>query len=231
MHKKIICPYHDEQTPSCVLYPDSYYCFGCGAHGPLSDLGEGYENARIPPKPKEDISKTMAYIQALPVKEIRGLMLPYDESAYYIVWPNQEYYAKRLFSPSERGSKYIYPSGHSVQPYIFNSGTKTLILVEGQINAISLTQVYKNYTVVSLGGTSSFSEKMLLPILKDNYDRCHVFVDNDAAGAKAVLESKPIITKWVKLCKYNLIDNDFNDILVKYGTEGLREFVEKRMAM
>lgn len=30
----IRCPFHNERTPSCVLYPDgSYYCFGCSVHG------------------------------------------------------------------------------------------------------------------------------------------------------------------------------------------------------
>lgn len=31
----IPCPFHAESTPSCVIYPGSFYCFGagCGAHG------------------------------------------------------------------------------------------------------------------------------------------------------------------------------------------------------
>ena len=30
----IRCPFHQERTPSCVIYPDGhYYCFGCGSHG------------------------------------------------------------------------------------------------------------------------------------------------------------------------------------------------------
>jgi DNA polymerase I-like protein with 3'-5' exonuclease and polymerase domains len=33
MDGKILCPFHDEQTPSCHIYPDHYHCFGCGAHG------------------------------------------------------------------------------------------------------------------------------------------------------------------------------------------------------
>jgi Toprim domain-containing protein/CHC2-type zinc finger protein len=31
---KILCPFHQEKTPSCQLYADGHYhCFGCGAHG------------------------------------------------------------------------------------------------------------------------------------------------------------------------------------------------------
>lgn len=31
--RKILCPFHDEKTPSLNLYEDSYKCYGCGAHG------------------------------------------------------------------------------------------------------------------------------------------------------------------------------------------------------
>lgn len=29
----ICCPFHNEDTPSCKIYKDSFYCFGCGEHG------------------------------------------------------------------------------------------------------------------------------------------------------------------------------------------------------
>jgi hypothetical protein len=31
------CPFHDENTPSFLVYPDHYHCFGCGAHGDIFD--------------------------------------------------------------------------------------------------------------------------------------------------------------------------------------------------
>jgi DNA polymerase bacteriophage-type len=30
---KIICPFHDDHTPSLVIYDDHYHCYACGAHG------------------------------------------------------------------------------------------------------------------------------------------------------------------------------------------------------
>jgi len=30
---KICCPFHDDHTPSLVIYDDHYHCFVCGAHG------------------------------------------------------------------------------------------------------------------------------------------------------------------------------------------------------
>jgi DNA primase len=35
MHTKACCPFHQEKSPSFVLYNDHYHCFGCGAHGDI----------------------------------------------------------------------------------------------------------------------------------------------------------------------------------------------------
>ena len=40
-----LCLFHEEKTPSFCIYPDnSYYCFGCGAHGNAIDflISQGY---------------------------------------------------------------------------------------------------------------------------------------------------------------------------------------------
>ena len=33
-----LCPFHRERNPSCKLYTDHYYCFGCQAHGDVIRL-------------------------------------------------------------------------------------------------------------------------------------------------------------------------------------------------
>ena len=33
-----LCPFHRERHPSCKLYTDHYYCFGCQAHGDVIRL-------------------------------------------------------------------------------------------------------------------------------------------------------------------------------------------------
>ena len=33
-----LCPFHRERHPSCKLYEDHYYCFGCQAHGDVIKL-------------------------------------------------------------------------------------------------------------------------------------------------------------------------------------------------
>lgn len=39
----ICCPFHKEKTPSCKIYEDSFYCFGCGEHGDVFDFIMKYD--------------------------------------------------------------------------------------------------------------------------------------------------------------------------------------------
>jgi DNA polymerase len=34
---KVLCPFHNDHTPSCHLYEDHFYCFSCGARGDTID--------------------------------------------------------------------------------------------------------------------------------------------------------------------------------------------------
>jgi len=40
----IVCPFHDENTPSCMIYvnEDKFHCFGCQAHGDVIDFYQTY---------------------------------------------------------------------------------------------------------------------------------------------------------------------------------------------
>lgn len=40
----IRCPFHKEKTASMKIYKDSYYCFGCGAHGDVFDFVSAMDN-------------------------------------------------------------------------------------------------------------------------------------------------------------------------------------------
>lgn len=47
---KIKCPFHNERTASCTLFPTGgYHCFGCGANGNSVDfvmkLGSSFEES------------------------------------------------------------------------------------------------------------------------------------------------------------------------------------------
>ncbi|GHU98488.1 hypothetical protein FACS189483_06570 [Spirochaetia bacterium] len=34
----ILCPFHEDNSPSCVVYDDHFHCFACGAHGDIYDM-------------------------------------------------------------------------------------------------------------------------------------------------------------------------------------------------
>ena len=47
---KIRCPFHEDRTASCTLFPTGgYHCFGCGSNGNSVDfiinMGESFETA------------------------------------------------------------------------------------------------------------------------------------------------------------------------------------------
>ena len=48
--RRILCPFHGDRTPSCVIYSDGFFCFTCGAQGDhldwLESLGYTKEEAR-----------------------------------------------------------------------------------------------------------------------------------------------------------------------------------------
>jgi DNA polymerase len=33
LDNKVCCPFHGDTTPSCAIYPDHFYCYGCGERG------------------------------------------------------------------------------------------------------------------------------------------------------------------------------------------------------
>jgi hypothetical protein len=35
--RKVACPFHDDREPSCAIYPDHYFCYGCGQRGSRLD--------------------------------------------------------------------------------------------------------------------------------------------------------------------------------------------------
>ena len=41
---KCCCPFHKENTPSMVIYKESYHCFGCGANGDIFTFTQDMEN-------------------------------------------------------------------------------------------------------------------------------------------------------------------------------------------
>ena len=233
MTKKYHCPHHEEKTPSAVAYENSYYSFCCGRSGPLSELGLA-PGERIEKTYIEDLDSSIASIRALPTQEIRGFKLHADDRGYYLLWPNGDYYKRRVYG-ADSSNKYRGPSGHSKPWFRARASTSfpRLVLVEGEFNAMSLALALNNLElpvdVISPGGAGDFysrtGKQELLKCLQ--YSTIYVIVDSDAAGAQAAIETKAfLVANGHSDVRLHLVEVDFNDIHVKEGIEKLREKVK-----
>lgn len=210
-HERILCPFHEERTPSCVLYHDHYRCYSCGAYGPLSKIGlEG--KPYVKPE-KEDLKRTLEYIASLGLSPIRGLSLPVDSGGYYIVWPGNDYYKKRnAFSEP----KYLCPKGHSKPIFVpYKAANRRLAIVEGEINALSLSTIKPNYTVCSPGGVGSFTgkdyEKYCNFYLQ--YNSYIVIVDKDGVGVDAAINLQRKLLQHSHDVTIVALEEDCNELL------------------
>lgn len=215
-----LCPVHKENTPSFVVYQSGWgHCYGCGAHIQVGT------SANLTEKPKENIGDSLEYIKSLPLVPRRGLEFHTNQTGYYILWPNAKFYKKRMFE----GSKYLSPVGIRKPLFIAakNPTSSSLIIVEGEINAMSLAKAMPNINIVSPGAASDFysvnSDRFYLPHYL-NYDNIHIIVDKDKAGIVAGIELKTRLLIHKSNIKISLWENDANDLLQKEGPEGLKKY-------
>lgn len=173
----------------------------------------------------EDIAKEFRYIESLPRRTIRGLQLPADDRGYFIAWPGGVYYKYR-FHDAKGGSKYLGPRGH--KPPLFwvrKKGQKTLVIVEGEINGLSLGQAFPEYDICSPGSASMFNSQNLSKHLTEflKYDNILVVLDDDAAGIKGLIETKAFFLYKHPFVSFIRMSPDCNDVLSEQGPEFLRK--------
>lgn len=228
--KKINCPNpdHEDAVASCAVYEKGdAYCFGCQTY---------FKEVEKPVKQevfKEDLDAKIYYIRNLPIREIRGLKFPFDDKGYYIQWPDSHYYKLRRWDDSDGRGRYVSPSGHFKPPYILNCKywslmSDVIVFVEGEINAASLATIFPCADIVSPGGVSSFTDKYMineLPTLV-NYAKIYICVDADAAGLEAAIKLKTLARQYCSNITINLMEKDFNQILIERGKDGIKEEFE-----
>lgn len=231
--KKISCPSpeHEDSNPSCALYSDgSAYCFACNMY--FKDVEAPIAVTAIQKKEIEDLDVKLTYIASLPTERIRGLEFHYDNSGYYVVWPNSAYYKLRAWAAIVDGSRYLSPLGHTKPLFVIEhlTRTKTLVIVEGEINALSLAKANPPCDIVSPGGVGSFTDKTIVSSLPlfGYYDNIIICVDSDAPGLKGALGLKKLlydngISADIVI---NLMETDFNQLLVEHG-ENFKDIVKK----
>lgn len=216
---KIRCPdpEHVDGTPSCGVYADgSGYCFSCSKY-----FKKVAEPTKEVTKHIEDLNDKFTYINSLPTTHTRGLIFPFDNDGYYILWPSGDYYKLRRWTSLRGGDKYLSPSGHH-KPLFRLPGSKVtsnLLIVEGEINALSIHPYISNCDVLCPGSASSFTDRMMLSALPEvtKYVNIVICVDADVAGLAAALKLKELLRSKVLNITIKLMEKDFNELLVEYG--------------
>lgn len=233
---KINCQFHNDLTASMKVYEDHFYCFGCGKSGGLSllsgDTNNVVKRANASYKPKEDINQKLTYIRTLPNKSIRGFMLPYDESGYYVIYPFEPYYTKRLVNPLKESDKYRGPMGHKKPLFRMEHPTaKMLFVVEGQLNAMSLyASMDIEASVVSPGGATDLCRPDFVRMYLQ-YTHICVIVDKDPAGVVSGLALVNTLIKANKNAVLLPLEVDLNEVYVKKGPDAVKEEVKRGVVL
>lgn len=239
---KIHCPKHPfpEKTASCDINYDTnrYKCWGCGAAGWLDELGLGNGSRKRVAGDvyKEDMVDSLKYIESLPVKVIRGVSIKASDDNMYIVWPNGDYYKSRSLT-TDKGSKYKCPAGHK-KPLFYLKRSKgmswwarALILVEGELNALSIREVAPWIDIISPGGTADIlaSVKKDLNIYR-MYSSILVMVDADPPGTAAGLTASAALRDAGIKTYLHTMNKDANERLVQDGAKALEEDIRQCLA-
>jgi len=222
-NKRVLCPYHEEKTPSLVIYGKRFICYGCGKRGLSSDLGYANFEAHIPGDP-EDLSKTTSYIVSLPKKHIRALWFHADSSGYYLMFPGTHYYKKRLYGGRV---KYVSPSGHKKPLFVARESGDALVIVEGEINALSIASVCGNYAVCSPGGVGHFKSPEYVNMYTQ-FDNVLIICDKDGPGALAAGALWGLLMGRGKEAKTLLMEKDANQVLVEDGENALEKAIREK---
>lgn len=226
MRQRILCPNHKESTPSFVIYPNGWgHCYGCGFRKKVTD---GIEEGSKQEEYKEDLEEACAYISSLPSQAHRGLLFRTDNQGFYIVWPNGDlYYKKRITLQDHPGGKYRCPIGHRKPLFRARCGEKSLYIVEGEINALSLS-LATNSAVVSPGGVGDFLREDYLTYYT-GYENIEILVDADPPGVKAAIGLKARLVQHTPDVLIKLMKEDCNELLQRGGVSAIQAALEMQI--
>ena len=226
---KILCKFHDDKNPSMKLYDNGYFCFVCGAHGSLDSLKLDSTLLKDLNKKKEDVQAKISYIEQLPKKEFRGLIFPYDYDGFYIVWPDNSYYLLRAMSENFT-VKYKGPAGVQ-RPLLWARKDRNTILavVEGEINALTLSHCVEHIDVVSPGSATEFPKLENYLHLLRGYAIILLMADNDKAGVTALINTAKILNEDGSRYYAVPMGHDVNEIFLRYGQKAVEQRVKKEI--
>lgn len=225
---KVICPYHSDTNPSLHIYGKWAYCFVCNVSVQTSELNLPGNIKEIREKKNPtNIPETINYIESLPDREIRGIKMHFDNKGYYIVWPNKNYYKRRNFDGTD--NRYLAPAGVTPPLFVYPGSAKHLVIVEGELNCISLHNcVYGEYKICSPGPASNLLRYVKYYL---QFNKITIFVDHDAPGVVFGSQLKDLLLKNNIQTKLVTLTKDWNDVLTEEGEEAVRQRFEDAMGM
>lgn len=215
------------------VYPDGHgYCFACNFYA--KDAGEPTE-VQGKDTYVENVQESVRHIQNLPLLAARGLNFHHDSNGFYILWPNAPYYKYRLLG-AEESNRYRSPTGVKKPLFVARDtgGRGWLIIVEGEINALSIAKAMPEHAVCSPGGVSDFVSKRALseylPFYR-RYAKIVVIGDHDDPGKRAstllmleLQKDREVLARWMS--------TDANELLQQEnGEERVRQEVEHLMGV
>lgn len=225
---KIHCvnPNHKDTNPSMQVYEDWCHCFVCDYRIPTEEVLNG-EQIRFIKKEPENLTETLEYIRQLPILRIRGLYFPHSYRGYYIVWPDNSFYKLRL---KEGTTRYVGPRGHKPGVFKYPGNDSILVLIEGEINCISLKEsIPENIaTLASPGSATEFTRYTSFCL---RYSKIYIIVDKDIPGVVNGLKLKEELIKNKKWVKLIATEKDINQILQEEGKEGVRSWIKENLEL
>jgi DNA primase len=230
---KINCPYHDDKTASMEVYETHSHCFGCGAHVPVEKLGI---KAKMPSQwqrkiTSEDVDKSIEQISKYPRKLIRGLELPYNSTGYFIVYPGNKYYVKRLWEGTN-ANKYKCPPGQKTPLMLFNATAPKdlLVVIEGQMNALTANAVAPGLAVCSPGSANSLNRPDFVKYYL-HYTTIVVIVDRDPPGVVEGIKLRDELLKHRKRVVLYPMQQDLNALYTTDGKEEAKRALKEALDM
>lgn len=225
MSRKIICPFHSDSTPSLHLYDEWAFCFVCRVSVPISELNlDPSMLDRQARREPTNVTKMVEYIKGLTIKSVRGLQLPADCKGFYVVWPNGSFYKRRNW---EGKARYIAPTGVTPPLFVYPGAAKHLIIVEGELNAITLHNVaYGDFKICSPGPASDFMRHIKY---YSQFQRITIFADHDAPGVVFGVQLKNHLLSLSKRVNLITLTTDFNQTLQDSGEVAVKAQFEEGM--
>lgn len=221
---KVLCPNHKDKTPSLHVYEDRAYCFVCRYSCPSDQIVSADELKELKKAPT-DIAQYVEYIKTLPIMGIRGLSFHSDTSGFYIIWPGDNYFKKRV-TIEDTKNRYIGPRGHRAPLWVHKGNSNLLVIVEGELNAMSLALCNPRYTLISPGSATELPKTLDYAL---TFSTIVIIVDKDIPGVGWGANLKHELIKRQKKVQLVAVEKDINQILQEEGKEGVKKWFQENV--